>query len=406
LHCYKRRHADAAGELLSSIDKTFQERKADELAFYAEREQIHDLPPIQEVWSARYLTPKLEAVGLESLDALYLTAIRKAADAAQKGPVRVVSLGAGNCDLELALAARLGAATRREVTFECLELNPAMLERGRERAVAEGLDHRFAFVEADLNTWRPEQSYEICLANHSLHHVVELEHLFDAVAEAIRPDGAFLVNDMIGRNGHMRWPEALSILEPVWRAMPDRYKHNRQLGRFEPEFVNWDCSAEGFEGIRAQDILPLLLERFTFETFVAFANIVSPFIDRSFGPNFDIDREEDVDFVLRVAELDELAIDLGIVKPTQMIAVLRKEASRTPHVYRHWTPEFCVRWPDPHPPPGDARARVRKQVVRAGARFRRIGLLRMIVRRVPGAGMLWRRLEGTSEPADPGGHRL
>ena len=43
-----------------------------------------------------------------------------------------------------------------------------------------------------------------------------------------------------------------------------------------------------FEGIRAQDILPLLVERFTFDEFIGFGNVIDPFVDRSFGPNFDI----------------------------------------------------------------------------------------------------------------------
>jgi hypothetical protein len=51
-----------------------------------------------------------------------------------------------------------------------------------------------------------------------------------------------------------------------------------------------------FEGIRSQDILPLLLEYFHFEVFIPYGNVIDPFIDRTFGPNFDSSREWDRDF--------------------------------------------------------------------------------------------------------------
>jgi len=34
----------------------------------------------------------------------------------------------------------------------------------------------------------------------------------------------------------------------------------------------WDCSKQGFEGIRAQDILPLLVKKFSFRSFLGFGN--------------------------------------------------------------------------------------------------------------------------------------
>ena len=106
-----------------------------------------------------------------------------------------------------------------------------------------------------------------------------------------------------------------------------------------------DCSHEGFEGIRAQDILPLLIQDFYFETFVAFGNIVNVFVDRSFGPNFDLSAAADKDFIDEVSRIDEEMLEKGVVKPTQMIAALRSIPVPTSNVYKHWTPEFCVRTP-------------------------------------------------------------
>src|SRR5262249_46889203 len=183
------------------------------------------------------------------------------------------------------------------------------------------------------------------IASHSLHHVVELEHLLDQARSALEPCGRFVINDMIGRNGHMRWPEALAIVELIWATTPVRYRYNQQLSRFEELYENWDCSAVGFEGIRAQDILPLLLKRFYPAEFLGFANVIGLFVDRAFGHNLNPGLEEDRVFIDRVAQLDDLFIDLGVVKPTQMIASFDIEPTEERY-FKHCSPKFCVRDPE------------------------------------------------------------
>ena len=66
----------------------------------------------------------------------------------------------------------------------------------------------------------------------------------------------------------MRWPEALELIQGIWKFIPDHYKTNHQLKRVEQQYQNWDCSKKGFEGIRAQDILPLLVKKFSFRSFL------------------------------------------------------------------------------------------------------------------------------------------
>lgn len=177
-----------------------------------------------------------------------------------------------------------------------------------------------------------------------MHHVIELEHLFDAIETGLTSTGVFLTSDMIGRNGHMRWPEALAAMQPYWESLPNHYKYNQLLKRQENQFINHDCSTEGFEFMRAQDILPLLTQKFGFNLFIPFANIIMPFIDRSFGHNFDANNETDLAFIDQVHETDERLIYEGILKPTQMIAALCKNKScNTLLTNPKLTPEFCIR---------------------------------------------------------------
>jgi hypothetical protein len=219
-----------------------------------------------------------------------------------------------------------------------------MLTRGRELARATGTERHVVPVEGDFNRWKPLRDYRAVIANQSLHHVLHLENLFDAIFAAIKhTNGVLITSDMIGRNGHQRWPEALSIVEEFWGELPAKYKYNHQLKRQEDVFVNWDCSTDGFEGIRAQDIMPLLSERFHFDLFVPFANLISPFVDRSFGHNFDVHSVWDRSFVDRVHARDEFEIMNGRITPTQMFAVLSTDSTRSTQCIEGLTPSFCTR---------------------------------------------------------------
>ncbi|MBN8477588.1 MAG: class I SAM-dependent methyltransferase [Burkholderiales bacterium] len=305
----------------------YRARLAGEVGRYAACEEVHDLPAIFHYWSNRYLRPRLEAHGFSHPDAFFAKyageCLACAKDAGRHG-ARLLSVGAGNCDTEVRLAAALRDQGHGEFVIECLDVNRAMLDRGRTHADRAGVSPHLAFVCADVNRFGFEGPYDAVIANQSLHHIVELERLFDGIVRSLAPTGRFIVSDMIGRNGHQRWPEARAIVDEFWTELPPAYRVNRQLRRTEQRFLDWDCSTSGFEGVRAQDILPLCVERFGFDLFIGFANVIDPFIDRGFGPNFDADAPWDRAFIDRVHARDEAEIRAGRVKPTHMFAVMTR----------------------------------------------------------------------------------
>lgn len=258
---------------------------------------------------------------------------------------RLVSLGAGTGETEIGIADRLAQRGIENLEITLLELNPQLIEQALADAEQRGMSDRVKGVPVDLNEWRADRPADIYFASHSLHHVVELESVFAEVAASLDSDGILLVNDMIGRNGHVRWPEAVETIRRIWRLIPERYRFNQFLGHVDESYPDIDCSAEHFEGIRAQDILPLLLERFHPDVYITFSNIADPFVDRIYGPNFDTGNPDDLAFIDAVGRLDDAALDLGLVTPTHLIGSFRTRpvSCRYP---RNRSPERTLRQPD------------------------------------------------------------
>ncbi|OGW38797.1 MAG: hypothetical protein A2Y97_01450 [Nitrospirae bacterium RBG_13_39_12] len=326
-------------------EEVWRKKLREEISHYAQVENVHELPPIFHYWSNKYLRPKLELLGFNNVEQFYIEYIKRLCSQ-DRTECKILSVGAGNCDLEANLSKLLVEQGIINFLFTCLDINPHMLQRGKKIVNDSGLASKFIFLNTDINSWEIDNKYHVIIANQSLHHFVELEILFNKINDALYSEGFFLTHDMIGRNGHMRWPEALEFVNAFWSLLDDRHKYNHQLKRFEPLYDNWDCSREGFEGIRSQDILPLLLSKFKFDLFIGFSNLISIFVDRSFGHNFDPNNELDRTFIDFFAKLDDYYIELGKIKPTQMIAAMTKEQKGATKIYKHLTPEFCLRIPD------------------------------------------------------------
>ncbi len=328
------------------METEYAKKMNEEINRYKDVLNIHELPEIFHYWSNKYLLPIIRSYGFPNLQAIYVHYMREACRNNPGKTMRFVSIGAGNCELEVALASKLRSSGKRNFIFECLDINADMLGRGAQMAKEKSVDDLMEFKAVDLNFWEVAYQYDIIIAAQCLHHFVELEVIFDKIYNYLSHSGYFITHDMIGRNGHLRWPETLDILNDFWKTLPDKYKYNHQLQRLEKEFSDWDCSMEGFEGIRAQDILPLLVQKFHFEFFVYWGGVIDVFVDRSFGHNFNPNSEWDCRFIDSVQELNFAKTLAGVVKPTQMIAIMSKANVSRKLFWYGLTPEFCVRKPE------------------------------------------------------------
>lgn len=248
------------------------------------------------------------------------------------------------------MAVRLRDAGVDNVRIVACDINEDMLRDARNSAAAAGVADVFAFEVSDLNlaTSTPG-SADVLIANQCLHHFVELESVMDFVQATLTDDGVFLTSDVVGRNGHLLWPEALGFVERIWEDLPGKYRRDRALGTTGSRYCNYNHANVGFEGIRAQDILGLLVARFDFEFCLAFACIILPFVERRFGWNFDPALAEDREIIDRIASMDENLIERGVLKPTQLLAILRKRghedmsATEANHAARAaWRNPECV----------------------------------------------------------------
>lgn len=330
----------------TAADDAYDQKLRQQQEQYASGADIHALPHIFDYWSHRYVLPQIQAAfGANSITEIYAKPL--AALSRSHSQARFYSIGSGSCEEEIRIADLL--LTQGCTGFQIIGLEVAdnLIDEAHTAIRRAKLDGVVSTEFFDVNRDTITGPVHAWLAHHSLHHILELERLFDLVDRTLSDDGHFVTCDMIGRNGHMRWPETLRLVEEVWATLPEVKKFHWQFKETQHAFVNWDCTTGGeWEGIRAQDILPLLIERFSFAAFAATGGFIDPFVERGIGPNFDPENPADREFIEEIAQRNDTLLDAGTIKPTMIFAdMVKKGTPVTTKIVGNRSPEFCVRYP-------------------------------------------------------------
>jgi len=313
----------------------YSERIKKELNTYKEITDVHDLPESHNYMISNFVTPIMKKTfGFSSFPEMIEKYVNQIKTAKDESKINILSLGSGNCDTEIDLA----LTSSIKANIFCYELNSDMLERGKRLALEKlGKDNKFNFVQCDINKLKLQQEMDIVIANHSLHHFVELEHIFSEVSNNMTEKSYFVINDMIGRNGHMFWNNTLEIINLIWNMLPKELKYCHQWKKYHFIREQWDFSKDSFEGIRSQDILPLLDKTFKFKDFAPFWAITNRFIDRGYGHNFNLDNQHHKAILDMLGAYDDYFLSNKLLKPTQMLAtVMKKDADISDYKFMYF----------------------------------------------------------------------
>lgn len=116
---------------------------------------------------------------------------------------------------------------------------------------------RARFFKADLNfVALPKNHYDVIWSSASLHHVVNLEYLFDEAHAALRPGGLLAIHDYVGEPRLQYAADRLALANAVLRRIPERYRHVSEITPPKLDEVS------PFEAIRSADTLGVVKERF------------------------------------------------------------------------------------------------------------------------------------------------
>jgi SAM-dependent methyltransferase len=206
-------------------------------------------------------------------------------------PVRILSLCSGAAGIERQMIANADCPV--EITL--FDLNEKLMQKA---AAALSSVAQTSGVLGDINVISAEQfgnlTFDVAMFVSGLHHVVEIERVLQTVTELLIPNGEFwIIGEAVGRNGNQLWPEALDAANRIFSSLPERFRCNAFTRKVDSMVPETDFSANSFEGIRSEEIEPLLLRYFdpveVWRRNCFLWRLVNPVYFR----NYDLNSEED-----------------------------------------------------------------------------------------------------------------
>lgn len=237
------------------------------------------------------------------------------------GKINIISLGSGTGAWEVQLVQDFPEM----ISMELVDINDDLLKISKNYASKNNLD--ILTTSADINKIKLENNkYDVVIVQSSLHHFLELEHIFEQINESLKDNGNLLViGEVIGRNGEQIFPETEQIVQQIFSTLPEKFRFNTYTKKIDDKIPEIDFSKDSFESIRSEDILPLLSQYFQVVEQVSFDAFLSLLLDFRYGPNYDLEQKLDKSLVETITYLDQYYISNSILKPVCLFGIYAKK---------------------------------------------------------------------------------
>ncbi|MBM2818351.1 MAG: Methyltransferase type 12 [Nitrosarchaeum sp.] len=232
---------------------------------------------------------------------------------------KIVSLGCGTGDWEVVLVEKLD-----KISMDLVEINSELLKYVKEYSEKHQLKVNTIIQDVNKLDLEPSQ-YDFVIVRSSLHHFVELEHVFEEIKKILKPNGKFLVmGEVIGRNGQLLYNETREIVNNVMKILPEKFHLNHNTNEIDSVFPDIDYAKDSFEAIRSEDIYSLILKYFKSVEHIAFDAIISYLLDFRYGPNYDVNIKLDKSIIELIVNFDRYYLENNILKPTCLFGIFEK----------------------------------------------------------------------------------
>jgi SAM-dependent methyltransferase len=207
------------------------------------------------------------------------------------------------------------------------DLAQGALDAARAAADAEGVAG-LSYERRDLERDGLGLSHlDLVLAHQGVHHIYELEAVFDSVYGSLRPGGVFHLHEFVDAD-RFQWPDRQVQEMTDWlQSLPKRYQITRGglvkscAGRATiEEMIAYDPS----EAVRSSAIEPLVSERFEILERRALGGTLAMMALADIGQNFNPNVPEDAAHIERLLAREDELMASGEIGSDFAIIVARK----------------------------------------------------------------------------------
>lgn len=168
--------------------------------------------------------------------------------------INVLVLGCGTGSLERQLSQQVKCNI-----IDAIDISEESLAEAKRMAAAEGCKG-INYIAANLNEVQLDKhKYNLIFAQECIHHLYNLEHIYQEIDRALAPGGLFIQAEYVGPNHFQLTKEQVDHINGLLNELEPKYKRYQHYERIPLECM---MKNDPSEAIRAEEILPLTDEYF------------------------------------------------------------------------------------------------------------------------------------------------
>ncbi len=204
-----------------------------------------------------------------------------------------LSIGCGSGSLERQCR-KMGACE----TIDAIDIAGGAVEEAKKLAEEEkitGINYQVRNIE---KISLPPNKYDVVFGSSAIHHIRNLERLFENVKASLKPNGLFIITEYVGPSQFQFSQKVIYIINEILQILPSSYKKltsnpNETKESFARVSLDYMNTHDPSESIRSQEIVPILSKYFTIIERKDYGGTILHMLLHDIIENFNHDDEKD-----------------------------------------------------------------------------------------------------------------
>jgi 2-polyprenyl-3-methyl-5-hydroxy-6-metoxy-1,4-benzoquinol methylase len=153
-------------------------------------------------------------------------------------------------------------------TIDAIDLAEGAIEEAKKLAQEKKISGINYTVQNIENINLPKEKYDVVFASSAIHHVKNLEALFDQVRSSLKPFGLFIMLEYVGPSQFQFTKKSCDLINELLSIFPKEYRKissdpTKTKDHFTKATIEMMNASDPSEAIRSAEITPLLSKYFT-----------------------------------------------------------------------------------------------------------------------------------------------
>jgi SAM-dependent methyltransferase len=148
----------------------------------------------------------------------------------------------------------------------------------------------------------------------SVHHFLNLEHIFSEVKKTLKRGGVFFLNEFIGPSQFQWTDRQLEIVNGLLHTLPKKYKimnNNTLKVEVQRPSISQMNAVDPSEAIRSGEIVDILSSFFRIIKKSDYGGTILHLLLEGIAFNFDINNKEDIRLLNLLFDVEDCLLELG-----------------------------------------------------------------------------------------------